>query len=115
MATRRSAGRIAVSCGLALAGLTGCANYPQACGGQCTPPYQIAVGFKSGVSQQDARFLLAKCVNGNSVVISDRLSVSPGGTPGGVIYTKARQGPHASALMRCLHSAGASATLQMAG
>jgi len=110
MAARKFAGPIVACCALAIAGLPGCGRTATPCAGQCAPPYSLQVEFRPGASQEGAQSVLAKCADNDPIVIRIGKAHTAGeGLVIATIYTKTMQKPQASALLKCLGSAGATA------
>jgi hypothetical protein len=86
---------------LAMTGTTGCAQQPpQACGGQCGPPYFMQVGFRAGTTRQQATAVLRGCSRYRGVVRVGSLDMS-GGELTAEVWTTTLGGP--VSMLNCLH------------
>lgn len=83
-----------------------CSPSSQLCAGQCRPPFQLDVGFRTGTSKQAAAAAMRKCQANAMVIRIGQLQHHPyPGTPGqwtAIIYTT-KLGAGARPLLTCLH------------
>jgi hypothetical protein len=86
-ASRSAACWIVVGAGFT--GLASCARAPEACAGQCAPPYELQVGFQPGTRAAQAESVLKACADGNPVVIRIGALQVHGEQSQALIYTHA--------------------------
>jgi hypothetical protein len=82
-------------------GLAACGQSTGACAGQCEPPYQLQVTFRTGTSAQAAAGAMSNCASKPFVVRLGRLQSSPASLTA-MVYTEAMHGHQSDHLLACL-------------
>jgi hypothetical protein len=84
-----------------VSGLAACGQSTGACAGQCAPPFQLQVTFRSGTSAQAAAAAMNNCASKPFVVRIGRLQNSTASL-NAMVYTEAMHGHQNDHLLACL-------------
>jgi hypothetical protein len=108
---RRDVPRALLCCvplALAVVGVTACTSSPAAptaCAGQCAPPFELDVYFRSGTPDATAQAILSACAARDPVVIRiGAVDDMQGGQSSAVVYTRDFASAKTNKLVKCLES-----------
>lgn len=84
-----------------LSGLAACGQSTEPCAGQCGPPFQLQVTFRSGISAQAAAAAMSNCASKPFVVRIGSVTRAPGSPAPltATVYTEAMRGHQTDRLL----------------
>ncbi|HEV2370830.1 MAG TPA: hypothetical protein VGS19_01560 [Streptosporangiaceae bacterium] len=83
-----------------VSGVAACGQ-PRPCAGQCGPPFQLRVGFHTGISARAAASVMGRCAS-KPFVVSVGQVVRTQGLLVATVYTESMRGQQSDRLVACL-------------